>query len=459
MSTVTDEMVNETSNLLKRKKDEVVEEKLEAAIKRVALDDIAEIQKKELSVSHDEVSETTDQEEEEVTNYEDDSNKTDDDDLVFLRLLCTVKQASLIVGHRGETISRIKNETSTRINVSENIRGVPERVIYIKGSCENAAKACGQIARVISTTNDKSTTTASNDGTDNEPSSVVVDDDKPSKVLTTINLLLSHHLIGYIIGKHGLRLKEIEDLSAAKLSASRDQLVPSNDRILTVTGVPDAIHIATFYMGQTLLNCKEVSKKKRGIFYQPTPMYSALPNSSYNSSFGGQPQRFYQYHSNNKYNGYRTKRSGRQPVMMMSVESPIPIQQPLMTPVMYTTANAANATSFTPSFSIPHVRTVDNSFPNMSVPSSHLPSVKREIYIDENYVGNIIGKEGKHINSIKETTGCSIIIDDSVEGATERKLTIRGTGMGSQAAIMLISNKIELDRISTQRRNYIKHDI
>lgn len=76
--------------------------------------------------------------------------------------------------------------------------------------------------------------------------------------------------------------------------------------------------------------------------------------------------------------------------------------------------------------------------------------IQQEVYIDDNYVGNVIGKGGKHINSIKETTGCSIQIDDHVEGCSERKILIRGTPIGSQTAILLINNKIEMDRRNKQ---------
>lgn len=119
----------------------------------------------------------------------------------------------------------------------------------------------------------------------------------------------------------------------------------------------------------------------------------------------------------------------------------------------YTTASVANATAFQPNFVIPNVTVLDG--PVISpAPGNHLLMnfVQQEIFIDEKFVGNVIGKDGKHINSVKESTGCSIIIQDPVEGSSERRLTIRGTFMASQAAIMLISNKIEIDRSNAERK-------
>ena len=116
--------------------------------------------------------------------------------------------------------------------------------------------------------------------------------------------------------------------------------------------------------------------------------------------------------------------------------------------VVYTPETVANAMSFVPNYTIPNVHIVERPFT-----AQPMAIVQQEIYIDENYVGNIIGREGRHINSIKRTTGCSIYIDPPVEGSRERKLTIKGTAMGSQAAIMLISNKIELDRANSNGRH------
>ncbi|CAI4060302.1 hypothetical protein SUVZ_04G4410 [Saccharomyces uvarum] len=392
--------VLDSPNVLKRKKGEDTnEEQLEAEIKRVALDDAEDHSDSE--------------------HYPADNAPFH----VHLRMLCLVKHASLIVGHKGATISKIKTETSARINVSNNIRGVPERIVYVRGTCDDVAKAYGMIVRALLEEQDSE------------------DEDEDAEV--SVNLLIPHHLMGCIIGKRGSRLREIEDLSAAKLFASPNQLLLSNDRILTINGVPDAIHIATFYVGQTLLNFQMESpqkKLKRSIFYQPTQFNSVLVDHSHPNAV--LHQRNHQYHPNDKPLSSRPNRR-------ISVSSTL-----LSTgPPQYTTASAANATAFQPNFVIPNVRILDGPVINPG-PNNHLSMslVQQEIFIDESFVGNVIGKDGKHINSVKESTGCSIIIQDPVEGSPERRLSIRGTFMASQAAIMLISNKIEIDRLNAERK-------
>ena len=117
--------LTDSPNVLKRKKEDCQEESLEAEIKRVALNDT-----------------------EEGGSNEDTDNEVNAD-YIHLRMLCLVKQASMVVGPGGEKISRMKEKTNTRINVSDNIRGVPERVIFIRGRCEDVAKVFGMIVRAI----------------------------------------------------------------------------------------------------------------------------------------------------------------------------------------------------------------------------------------------------------------------------------------------------------------------
>lgn len=68
-----------------------------------------------------------------------------------------------------------------------------------------------------------------------------------------LRLLVPHILIGSIIGKGGARIREIQEASGARLNASDSCLPMSSERSLVVMGVADAVHIATYYVGSTLL--------------------------------------------------------------------------------------------------------------------------------------------------------------------------------------------------------------
>lgn len=370
--------LTDSPNVLKRKKEDCQEESLEAEIKRVALNDT-----------------------EEGGSNEDTDNEVNAD-YIHLRMLCLVKQASMVVGPGGEKISRMKEKTNTRINVSDNIRGVPERVIFIRGRCEDVAKVFGMIVRAIN---------GEKDGESGEASTTL-----------TLNILIPHHMMGCVIGRQGSRLREIEELSAAKLMAGPQTLPMSNDRILCISGVADAIHIATYYVSQTILNHKATFAAKKCIFYLPSLLHSVLVNS-YGISIQHQQQHQYRPGENGKKRLHRG--------------SPTP-------DFGYGYPGVNNS----PPLAVHNVRLSD-TLAAAAIPPAMAPQlslIQQEVYIDDNYVGNVIGKGGKHINSVKETTGCSIQIDDHVDGCRERKIVIRGTPIGSQTAILLINNKIEMDK-------------
>lgn len=59
------------------------------------------------------------------------------------------------------------------------------------------------------------------------------------------------------IGRGGAKIKEIQDASGARLNASEVMLPGSTERILSVSGVADAIHIAVYYIGTILLEYQE----------------------------------------------------------------------------------------------------------------------------------------------------------------------------------------------------------
>ncbi|AET38024.1 telomere maintenance protein PBP2 Ecym_2278 [Eremothecium cymbalariae DBVPG len=391
-----EELASASPNILKRKPDDD-EKSLEAEIKRVALDD-------------------------------DSPPVTHIPDYVHMRMLCLVKHASMVVGAKGERISRIKEDTKTRINVSDNIKNVPERVVYLRGSCEDVAKAFGKISRAINDEDDRES---------NERS-----------LPLTVNLLIPHHLMGYVIGKQGSRLREIEDLSAARLVAGPQQLPMSNDRVLCITGVADAIHIATYYVGQTILTCEPKYKNKKTIFYQPNPLHSVLVN---NYGIAIQHQQHHQYHP-----GDKIKRSKSR---MSPVLPPTPNEMMLqpshnnggVIPIGPSGSTISNSTS---AVVLPHVRIVE-----IMNPQPQVTPVVQEIFIEDSMVGNVIGKGGKSIAQIKGSTGCSIQISEPIPGLRERKLTIIGTPIGNQTAVMMINNKIDIDKRTQQQRNKQQHNV
>jgi heterogeneous nuclear rnp K-like protein len=116
--------------------------------------------------------------------------------------------------------------------------------------------------------------------------------------------MIPNSRMGSVIGKQGAKIKEIQDASGARLNASEGMLPGSTEvryfiyisckysqiqqRVLSVAGVADAIHIATYYIGDILIQAQERMPSSSNSSYRPSS-YSRRPppSSSSSSSYGG----------------------------------------------------------------------------------------------------------------------------------------------------------------------------
>jgi len=146
--------------------------------------------------------------------------------MVHMRCLILTQDASVIIGKGGVHIAEIRKKSAARVLVSEAIPGVPERILNISGQLENVAKVrstslhhqswltFGQAFGLISR--------RMND----EPFDVT---SGPNSRPVTVRLAIPHQRMGSVIGKGGLKIKEIQDLSGAQLKASESVLPGSNE--------------------------------------------------------------------------------------------------------------------------------------------------------------------------------------------------------------------------------------
>ncbi|ODV84393.1 hypothetical protein CANARDRAFT_184795, partial [[Candida] arabinofermentans NRRL YB-2248] len=327
----------------------------------------------------------------------------DDPTYVHFRMLCTINETALIVGKGGDSINKIKELSAARVNVSENLKGVPERVISVRGPSENVAKAFGLIARVIL------------EETLDQASSL------ESKQLN-VRLLFPHTIMGYIIGKKGARFREIEDNSAAALKAN-DQILPSStDRILNINGVADAIHIATYYVASTILEHKQQMTK--AIYYNPANYNQSITGNNSNSGMYGQMP--------------PPPPPGKTNGMPQHMMNPFMMSQGFQ---QYPMQGAQTVGSGAQYMGVPNGDGNNNNINNNGNDGEKL-----DFFVPQNHIGLVIGKGGKNLKDIRSQTGVYVKVNDEVPGAAERKLTLNGSTFGIQSAIMLINNRIENER-------------
>ncbi|KAI9636457.1 uncharacterized protein MKK02DRAFT_26798 [Dioszegia hungarica] len=155
-----------------------------------------------------------------------------------MRCLIVTQDASIIIGRAGVHVNEIREKSSARVNVSESIPGNPERILSVSGQLDAVAKAFGLIVRRIN----------------DEPFDVA---SVPGSRAVTIKFIIPNSRMGSVIGKAGSKIKEIQEASGARLNASEAMLPGSTERVLSVSGVADAVHIAVYYIGTILLEYQD----------------------------------------------------------------------------------------------------------------------------------------------------------------------------------------------------------
>ncbi|KAI0374667.1 eukaryotic type KH-domain (KH-domain type I), partial [Pilatotrama ljubarskyi] len=179
---------------------------------------------------------------------------------IHMRCLIVTQDASIIIGKGGSHVNEIREKSGARVVVSESIPGNPERILNVSGPLDAVSKAFGLIVRRI------------NDEPFDKPS-------VPGSRAVTIKFMIPNSRMGSVIGKGGTKIKEIQEASGARLNASETMLPGSTERLLSVSGVADAIHIATYYIGNILIEANERMPTTNNSSYRPSS-YSSSSSSS-----------------------------------------------------------------------------------------------------------------------------------------------------------------------------------
>ncbi|XP_060054864.1 poly(rC)-binding protein 3 isoform X4 [Erinaceus europaeus] len=140
-----------------------------------------------------------------------------------IRLLMHGKEVGSIIGKKGETVKRMREESGARINISEG--NCPERIVTITGPTDAIFKAFAMVAYKFEEDIVNSMS--------NSPAT--------SKPPVTLRLVVPASQCGSLIGKGGSKIKEIRESTGAQVQVAGDMLPNSTERAVTISGTPDAI--------------------------------------------------------------------------------------------------------------------------------------------------------------------------------------------------------------------------
>ncbi|KAI8354322.1 hypothetical protein B0O80DRAFT_386364 [Mortierella sp. GBAus27b] len=326
-------------------------------------------------------------------------NNEDDDSVpsnMSVRALVSTKEAGIIIGKSGKNVNEIREHSGSRVNISEIVPGATERVLTITGRLDTIAKAYALVAQKFI-------------GEQGDPDAAA---DAQS---TAVCLLVPHHLMGHVIGKSGAKIKDIQEASGARLQASEDMLPNSTERTITITGVPDAIHIAVYHVGNVLhektIDRDDREGRDRIIQYKP------MGRNSYQGSSGYSSSQYNSRYNQSYYGGGGGSGGGGGAGGYGSHHGGGHAHGSYGSDYMPTSAGGGGVTQ------------------------------AQQIFIPNDMVGTVIGKNGAKINEIRQMSGSHIKIADAPNASSnERLVTITGTPESNQMAVYLLYQRLETEK-------------
>ncbi|KAM8800435.1 poly(rC)-binding protein 2 isoform 8-T8 [Rhynchonycteris naso] len=318
-----------------------------------------------------------------------------------IRLLMHGKEVGSIIGKKGESVKKMREESGARINISEG--NCPERIITLAGPTNAIFKAFAMII----------------DKLEEDISSSMTNSTAASKPPVTLRLVVPASQCGSLIGKGGCKIKEIRESTGAQVQVAGDMLPNSTERAITIAGIPQSIIECVKQICVVMLETLSQSPPK-GV----TIPYRPKPSSSPVIFAGGQAY---------------------------TIQGQYAIPQPDLTKLHQLAMQQSH-------FPMTHGNTgfsgIESSSPEVKGYWAGLDAsaqtTSHELTIPNDLIGCIIGRQGAKINEIRQMSGAQIKIANPVEGSTDRQVTITGSAASISLAQYLINVSLENAKPSSQ---------
>jgi heterogeneous nuclear rnp K-like protein len=222
--------------------------------------------------------------------------------------------------------------------------------------------------------------------------------------------------MGTIIGRQGLKIKHIQDVSGVRMVAQKEMLPQSTERIVEVQGSPEGIQKAIWEICKCLID--DWQRGTGTVPYNPVVRTQTGGQGGLGQG-GGSGGR-------GEYNNPRVMRTG----------------------------NGADFSEGAPRY---NNRRPDGESGNRGVPTHDENGEElqtQNISIPSDMVGCIIGRAGSKISEIRKTSGARISIAKAPHDDTgERMFTIMGSAKANETALYLLYENLEAEKMRRSQGN------
>uniref|UniRef100_A0A8C7H9G8 Poly(rC) binding protein 2 n=1 Tax=Oncorhynchus kisutch TaxID=8019 RepID=A0A8C7H9G8_ONCKI len=309
-----------------------------------------------------------------------------------IRLLMHGKEVGSIIGKKGESVKKMREESGARINISEG--NCPERIITLAGPTTAIFKAFSMIIEKL----------------EEDISSSMTNSTATSKPPVTLRIVVPASQCGSLIGKGGCKIKEIRESTGAQVQVAGDMLPNSTERAITIAGTPQSIIECVKQICVVML---EVSSPPKGV----TIPYRPKPSGSPVIFAGGQAYAVQGQHAIPQPDLTKLHQLAMQ-------QSPFP---------MGPNNTGFQGTGDSTIQSLVEIKFLKGGMDASAQTSSH------EMTIPNDLIGCIIGRQGSKINEIRQMSGAQIKIANPVDGSADRQVIITGSAASISLAEYLIN--------------------
>jgi len=232
-----------------------------------------------------------------------------------------------------------------------------------------------------------------------------------------IKLLISHNQMGTIIGRQGLKIKHIQDVSGVRMVAQKEMLPQSTERIVEVQGTPEGIQKAIWEICKCLVD--DWQRGTGTVLYNPVVRTQPGGGPGMGPGMGG--------NGRGEYNNNRVMRTG-------------------------------NGADFSEGAPRSYNNRRSDSDAAQRGPPTHDENGEelqtQNISIPSDMVGCIIGRAGSKISEIRKTSGARISIAKAPHDDTgERMFTIMGSAKANETALYLLYENLEAEKMRRSQGN------
>lgn len=305
----------------------------------------------------------------------------------MIRAIIDTKTAGSLIGRQGTTIQYIRSQSASKVQISDTIPGIDERIITVTGNTTGIFRAYSFISDKL-----REILEAAAAETPEQTGGI------PNQV--NLRILIPDSQAGAIIGKQGAKIKEIREATGATVNLEKDRMPSSSERACTIQGSAEACAQTVFHIACTMLQVPATGHTQ---LYTPgagAGGYGGRGGGAGHAGYGHQQQMY-------GHGGY-----AQQGYQQGYAQQGYPQQGAGYGAGGYAGGAAQGGGS------------------------------TQQIPVPTDVIGAIIGRGGSKIKEIRQTSGAQVKIADNIPGQAERVVTMTGTPQAVQMAYYLIHQRI-----------------